>query len=610
MMDKIFLSFLLGISSFVGTGGSPESTDGWRILSDWTEDKSISKFSAEKLIATSSCKNKMLVFPMIIHGAHEIYTDGRLVATFGDPTFQKAYPFYLKPAIDCSAINGKKIVWKAYSYSQYFARFSSFPTLSSADYSIVKLFHEIFNMISGASLLLLSFITSIIFWKKIPNNIFFANITANIGFALYFIFSCANYFAINVTMLQAHKTADMGVWFGINSFFYILYNLNLFSKLSLISINIVSFVAVIIICIATDGDNIQFGTTLPFPLLILVLIGATINSFRQIRVNFSDSWATVVSVLFFFLSGIYEIFMVLGLINENPTLSLGILGALLAITILVQRGISNTYKQRDELLNALEEKVVERTTALTKALKEKELAQAELIQSAKLASLGTLSAGIAHEINNSINYVNACLVGLDKEVKKKNEINFEKVEKLIHTIKHGTSMTIDIVNSLRSFTGLNQAKMKEVDLKEIVQSVKAIIRRKLDRISLEEEYVGDIRLTCNIVGLNQLFMNLITNAIDAVDKEKGIIKVVISNKINFLEVRVIDNGSGIPANIVDKIFDPFFTTKEVGSGTGLGLHIVKKEVDAHNGKILVLSTNEGTEFNIKIPIVNEQVGAA
>lgn len=612
-MNNVLLGFLLSISAFLGSDQQPINHH-WKITNDWSELNSISKFSAETDIANLSCSpGKILELPMIIHGAHQIYIDNKLLATYGDPTFKLASPFYLKPAIECEKLAGNKLTWVAYSYAQYFSRFTQFPETAVGKPAQITLFHEIFNIISGTGLLLLCFITSIIFYKKIPNDVFFCNILANLGFAMYFIFSCSNYFLMNISMLTAHKLADMGVWIAISSFFYILHDLKLVSKFSYKMIVTISLGAVLLIGFADDGDTIQFGTSLPFPSLILVLIEASFKSFVNLSKRFRENITRTASVLFFFFSGVYEIALVVGIVDSNPLLSIGILGALIAITLIVQSGISLTYRQRDELLNELESKVEARTKELRNALKEKESAQAELIQNAKLASLGTLSAGIAHEINNNINYVNACVVGLEREFQKLQSIDKTKIDKLISTIKHGTKMTIDIVNSLRNYTGLNQGKNQRVQFKEVVTSVTNIIKRKIEHIKIEQSY-DETYIDCNVVALNQIVMNLLTNAVDALDlsnKQEKIIKISAERKNEFLEIRFSDNGTGIPAKIIDKIFDPFFTTKDVGSGTGLGLHIVKKEVDNHNGSIKIFSEEgTGTTFVILIPLNLEHKAAA
>jgi C4-dicarboxylate-specific signal transduction histidine kinase len=246
--------------------------------------------------------------------------------------------------------------------------------------------------------------------------------------------------------------------------------------------------------------------------------------------------------------------------------------------------------------------VQEKTKHLEEALIQLKSTQAELVQSARLASLGTLSAGIAHEINNSINYVNGALGPLEKKVHKLVPPEERAmIDKLFAAIKEGTSLTVDIVRSLRNFTGLNQAEYKSVDLSQVVHSVLTILKNKAKDVSVKVTFPENPSIMGNITGLNQIFMNLISNSLDAMDKEEKTITINCQDLGNKISIVVEDNGSGIPKAVIDRIFDPFFTTKDVGQGTGLGLHIVAKEIEKHGGKISVQSfEGKGTRFDIEL----------
>lgn len=601
-----FLNILFQISSLLGVDKTP-AVDSWKIEQQWTAEKNFYVFKASNANITKFCeKNKVLTLPMIIHGAHELYLDDKLIAAYGDRTFVRAHSFYMEPEVNCDKLAGQKVTWIVYSYAKYFARFKSFPVIQNA--SLDRLFlHEVMNVVSGACLILLCFITSSIFYKKIEDKIFYSNIFASLGFAFYFIFSSLNYFPINFSMLHAHKIADVGVWIGIVAFFTILRSMFWISGFTLKLITGLSVAAILIITFSNNGDYIQLGTSLPFPFLIFSLTEAIYKSLTSTTDKFNKIVYGFMSVVFFFLAGINEILVVLGVSSSPPLLSFGVLGALSFITLIVQSKISLTYEERDALLENLESIVLSRTKELQLALHEKNIAQAELVQSAKLASLGTLSAGIAHEINNSINYVNACLIGLEKLVKpliEANSVQALKAKKLFDTAKHGANVTIGIVASLRNYTGLNQAEMKEVDINEIIDSVTTIIRSKIGNIKIKKDITDNIYVYCSVVGMNQVFMNLITNAIDVVDKNTGEITIAAKKTSSEINISIKDNGIGISDEKIARIFDPFFTTKDVGKGTGLGLYIVKKEIEEkHKGKIYVTSAvGVGTTFHISIPI--------
>jgi len=261
--------------------------------------------------------------------------------------------------------------------------------------------------------------------------------------------------------------------------------------------------------------------------------------------------------------------------------------------------------------------------------------QTQLIQSEKMASLGQLTAGIAHEINNPVNFVYAgsealsynlqqlmeilnAYVAMDGEMadfeqfalvqKLKEQFYFEELKSdifgLIDDIRIGAERTAEIVKGLRNFSRLDEHDKKLADVNQCLDSTLILLRNQFkDRIELVKNY-GDIPpLHCYPGQINQVFMNILSNAIQAISGE-GRIELTTQAKGGFLEVRIQDNGSGIPEEIKDKIFDPFFTTKEVGDGTGLGLSISYGIIKKHEGEISLESKpGEGTCFTIKLPIL-------
>jgi two-component system NtrC family sensor kinase len=260
-----------------------------------------------------------------------------------------------------------------------------------------------------------------------------------------------------------------------------------------------------------------------------------------------------------------------------------------------------------------------------------------LVQSEKMASLGQLVAGIAHEINNPVTFISAGVDSLGtnlEEVRqvleiyhritpentkeKLNEIEnlkeqidykqaIREINELIESIKNGTERTTQIVNGLRTFSRLDEDVLKVADIHEGLNSTLILLRNKYkNRIKITKDY-GDIpQLECFPGQLNQVFMNILSNAIDAIH-EKGIIAITTSKSKGFIQIFIKDSGCGIPEDVKAKIFDPFFTTKEVGEGTGLGLSISHGIIEKHNGTIKVNSkAGIGTEFIISLPLTREK----
>ncbi len=302
-------------------------------------------------------------------------------------------------------------------------------------------------------------------------------------------------------------------------------------------------------------------------------------------------------------------------------------------------------QQLETARQTLEQRVEERTQELTKTLDELKQTQAHLIQSEKMSSLGQLVAGLAHEINNPINFIygnieyatqyNLNLLKLvelyqqhypNTEPSIKDQIDnmdlefiYEDLPQILASMKMGAERIKQIVLSLRNFSRLDESEKKEVDIHEGIDNTLLILNNRLKKgIFLQKKY-GELPLIeCYPAQLNQVFMNLFTNAIDAVtdvkwqewatghlEQNKPIPTIVIKTENlegELIRVTIWNNGPAILPEIKSKLFDPFFTTKPVGQGTGLGLSISYQIIQKHQGTIQVLSQPEtGTEFVVTLP---------
>ena len=304
----------------------------------------------------------------------------------------------------------------------------------------------------------------------------------------------------------------------------------------------------------------------------------------------------------------------------------------------------------------LEEKVKKRTAEL--ALKNEELAkalnnlkntQSQLIHTEKLASLGLLSAAIGHEINNPLNYIQGAIeilnynfqeimpvldavgtIGEDQFSGKKFEILAGMIQKLdidekkkdIETImrdmKAGTERTVNIVKSLRSYSRIDNDTFEEANIQEGIDSTLLLLKPKIKKhaIEVEKKYKaipGIIR--CLPGQLNQVFMNVIANAVDAIGEKQtlvghehfeGKIQIETETVINNFIITITDNGKGMNEEVKRRLFEPFYTTKGKEQGNGLGMHISKEILHKHNGNIVVEGKEgEGTKITLTIPIQKE-----
>ncbi len=299
--------------------------------------------------------------------------------------------------------------------------------------------------------------------------------------------------------------------------------------------------------------------------------------------------------------------------------------------------------------NAILEKEVEARTReitstnhdLEKTLANLQLTQKQLVESEKLASLGQMTAGIAHEINNPVNFVRSNVQPLKRDVdelieiisqinpslpmddlqskwnalqQKYKELDIDYLQKeiyqLLQGIDEGSKRTADIVRSLRVFSRMDRDALVLADVNECITSTLMVMKNITSKeVTLSTHLDTSLpQIHCFPGKLNQVLMNLISNAVHATKMEgrsieERTVEVNTSKENDFIKIVVKDNGTGMKEEVRKKIFDPFFTTKQVGEGTGLGLSIVLGIVQEHGGEIQIDSEwNKGTSFTILLPI--------
>ncbi|WP_242984808.1 MULTISPECIES: ATP-binding protein [Clostridium] len=307
--------------------------------------------------------------------------------------------------------------------------------------------------------------------------------------------------------------------------------------------------------------------------------------------------------------------------------------------IFVWNDITERKKISEELKRVndeLEDKVNERTKQLMQTLAELEeqhnklkSAQAKLIQSEKMASLGTLVAGVAHEINNPINYIYLSskvldmdlynfkeelmelLDNADDDVLNFFEQYFNKFFKSIINILDGSNQVTTIVNDLRLFSRLDEAIKKEIDVSEALETTIRLVKTQYTKqIKFIKNFQTNKKIVCYPSQLNQVFLNIIVNAChaivekqnDLVYENNGLIVISVFDNNKEIIIEFCDNGCGMTKDTISRIFEPFFTTKPMGQGTGLGMSISYGIIEKHNGSIDVESkVGEGSTITIHIP---------
>lgn len=328
--------------------------------------------------------------------------------------------------------------------------------------------------------------------------------------------------------------------------------------------------------------------------------------------------------------------------------TLGILPIIAAFVVWRQIKLSQKAQAQVKLLCQTKGQLQQQTEDLEQAIQELKQTHSQLIQSEKMSSLGQLVAGVAHEINNPVNFISnninyaeeytqdllkivqlyqqyypAPVAELSEQITSIDlDFLIEDLPKLINSMKVGTDRIQNIVVSLRNFSRKDESEMKAVDIHEGIDSTLMLLQNRLKAkpeslgIKIIKEYGNLPLIECCASQLNQVFMNILTNAIDALEErdkqrtESELEQTPSTIKIftqlvdsNWVKIKIADNGAGIPESLKSHIFNPFFTTKPIGKGTGLGLSISYKIVtEKHRGQLQFISLPQGTQFIIEIPL--------
>ena len=325
-------------------------------------------------------------------------------------------------------------------------------------------------------------------------------------------------------------------------------------------------------------------------------------------------------------------------------------GILLAVLAYVVWRLAESRRETDranaqlrEANETLEARVAERTREVSDALARLKESEAMLVQSEKMSSLGQMVAGLVHEVNTPLAYVKASMEGLKKRVPELGSLAGETeqllallsaegadeaqlaakfaavraqlerlrargaVEEIGRQVEDGVfgiAQISELVGSLKNFSRLDRSQVAQVDLHEGLESALRIARHQLKTRAIAREFGKITRVSCSPSQINQVFLNLISNAAQATPESGGRITVRTSMPdAAHVAVEIADNGHGIPAEVLPRIFDPFFTTKPVGQGTGLGLAICYRIVANHGGELKVDSRpGLGTRFTVLLPV--------
>ena len=617
----------------------------------------------------SSLQHEQLAMRIYQTGASEVYLDGKLIHRLGilHANPDSASP-YSPDGISLSfPINSDTIHLLAIRFCSLA---SPYPIFSGKLHSQLETwvtgldnasndYYVRYNRTFNSRLNIAIGVAAILCILYLSFFIVFPSRTVNLYFALtnFFFFSFLVVFSANANHHGGYHTvlttiADMCAAIYVLLMLYCIYKM--FNHRldwvfwSLLLIDTLSLVGGLFV-------NVTIVTQL---LLVLVLAGAARISIRSLRQHKSGAWilvmAFIVDIMYWIL-GLLSGLAVIHIPEIDAIVPLALLVGPLSLAIYLGYSFGLTSRSLQEKLievetlsgekqqilsgqnELLERQVTERTAALNKSMNDLKSTQAQLIQSEKMASLGELTAGIAHEIQNPLNFVNnfselsnELMDEMNDELNKGNieeakaisaDIR-QNLEKVNHHGKRAEAIVKGMLQHSRSSSGQKEPtdinKLTDEYLRLAYHGLRA--KDKSFNAELKTDYDGTIGMI-NIIpqDMGRVILNLITNAFYAVAEKKKSCSdkgyepaVTASTRLfntppgeQWVEIRIADNGTGIPQKIIDKIFQPFFTTKPTGQGTGLGLSLAYDIVKAHGGELKVeTEKSEGTTFRIVLPITH------
>lgn len=271
--------------------------------------------------------------------------------------------------------------------------------------------------------------------------------------------------------------------------------------------------------------------------------------------------------------------------------------------------LENSRKAMIHIMSDLKE-TTEEVQQREQELREK---QEQLVQAGKLATLGELTTGVAHELNNPLNNIGMFIGNaIDLIALGMSDPNPERILQELHSAMHQVRKATEIISHLRTFGRATSVSREPVNITQVIRRALSLVREQLRLRQIEVKLLlpeEEVSIMGNPIQLEQVFINLLTNARDALaHATRKIITIGCTTQTNMVEIRFCDTGPGIPAGLEQRIFDPFFTTKEVGAGTGLGLSITYGIIKEHQGTIVVENCpDEGALFLIQLPLEHDEM---
>lgn len=584
----------------------------WKVTSSWERSGSTFVFAAKNLEVSNSCRvnpESIVEFPVIIQGVQKILVDGQERAKTGDTTFKVAAPSYNSLVVPCAELNGAEVEWQVFTQTGSLATISEFPVLRNG-FSKHYFFAETLNVGAAVMLPIMAVLFGVLFYRKIKRKTYFAAILSTLFYGLFFLLLVPTTFSIRGDPNVIRPLGDIFLWCGTICTVATLMHVGVVKHWTFTVHWVVMVLAIILISIASTLDGAQLGSTVAYIGCSISMISILFGALRMQYAHNSRAlyWINLSVVLCFVVTGFNDFLFTAGLIQSEFLFPAGVVASTVLLTIHVNQQIDLTYAERDHLRANLESEVQLKTAALRTKTEELESvleklkkAQAETVSSAKLATLGTMAAGVAHQLGNTLNAISAANMVLSSQ-SREGALDNETALRLSRGISDALTLSRDIIESIGAVSRGNDS-FKVQSLFKVVQSGIDLTKGKsFERVKVENRIDSSVQINCIRSSLTQVFMNLISNAIDAITHPNGLIVIEVAKRENgMLSINITDNGHGIPQNLQAGLFRPFVTSKDAETGTGLGLYLAKREVDAHKGRIHYVTGPHGTTFTVELP---------
>lgn len=610
-MSPLF-AFLISFASLFGVEIYPHGGDVfWPQNISWTNSEAGRRFQIESTTLPEACSKSppgsYVNFPVVLMTNQSFYADGKLIRSTAG-SFEHIEATAPQLIVRCDEIkNAKSVRWSLEAEVKAFASIKYLPYISSFKPRTGTITNFV-NLLGCGAALTLGIISLIFF-----NNTEFRSLRIPLAISafaggIYAASLVPGPLGLDLDGLTLSKLAVSSVWISNLMVFYLYRIQGYISKKWFVFIATWLLVGILTALFAPNPDVAGIGTLIDYPPTFVALIFVYIRILKDKSLSKKSNYSRLVYLACpatFIFFGFLEMFSIMGVFIGPYIFPIGIVMGLLFYVLSLNEQVNETFRERDYLRENLEIEVQEKTQALKVTLAELLETQAQMVQNAKLASLGILAGGMAHDINNAINFIAGALGGIKRIIGLKcDEKGQEEAGTYLSIMDSGVKIASQVVNSLRNHSRTSSIH-ERTELRKALDDVLTLTHSRLELTKIEIDVPQGLHAYISEKALYEIFMNLILNAVDAMQEspQKNLF-IVVKSLENAVELKVTDTGSGILEENLPQIYDPFFTTKPIGQGSGLGLYIVKKHIDELKGQISIESREGLTCFTLTIPNEN------